>query len=107
MSDRGWTRWSPEELQADLDSGRAEILREPPRAKGVISIRIDGELERRVWQIATRRGVRPTALMRQYIEAGAAADTEDVDVVALLAHAQADIAKAQRLANERSAREAA
>lgn len=107
MTDREWTQWTPEDLRADLESGQAEIIREPSRAKGVISIRIDGELERRVWQIATRRGIRPTALMRQYIEAGVAADVEKPDVVALLSHAQADIARAQQLASEQPGREAA
>lgn len=91
--DRGVTPWTPDSLEAALQAGTAEIVREAPAAKIVITVRVDGGLVDELTEIAAARGVRPTALMRQYIEAGVAADRQHEDLPSLVRRVEADVAR--------------
>lgn len=94
------TSWTPESLQADLDAGRAEVVRETRPAKIVITARVDGSMVDELTEIAAAQGMRPTALIRQYIEAGLAADRRREDVPSLIQRVQADVAKLARAVQE-------
>ncbi len=67
-------------LEEPLDFADAVVDREPSRAKVVHSVRLDPDLSERLEGEAARRGLTPSALLRDLVEQALAPAAEDATV---------------------------
>lgn len=85
MSDRDDREKARRALAEPLDFTGAVVDTQPPRAKVVQSVRLDPELSEQLEAEAARRGVRPSALVREFVAQGLAAAASEATVTVRLA----------------------